>query len=180
MAAHCYPAVRSTGALVALPPPVFSRVAEGEGDADADDDDPEGEGADQPEGEANEGGEDAAKPASASAAAAAGASKAKSSGGNKGGQRSHEGPKPVRVLAFHPDPATPWLLFNTEEKYIHLYHMHKEYESGFKHILTVSVDTRKQTQSQQTAAAPATAQLIRPGRQASHPPLSLPPSLPPC
>lgn len=118
----------STGALVSLPAAVFARVAEGEGDAD---DDEETEGADQQEGEQAEGGEDAAKPAAAKQAKAA-------SSGGKGGQRSHEGPKPVRVLAFHPDPATPWLLFNTEEKYLHLYHMHSSYESGFKHIITVS------------------------------------------
>ena len=125
----------STGASVSLPAPVFSRVADGEGEGEGDD------GEDGAEEDGADDGDASSKPAakkskqdksgSASAAATAAAAAGK-------GQRSHEGPKPVRVLAFHPDAAQPWLILNTEEKYMHVYHRHDSYPNGgFKHIITL-------------------------------------------
>jgi hypothetical protein len=144
--------VFSTGASVQLPAPVFTLVDDVAGDADGaeeggEEDGDAGEGGEEEEGE----GEDKkarpakkAKHAAAGAAAADTSSKDASATGKAAaavgqGQRSHEGAKPIRVLAFHPDPAAPWFMYNSAEKYIHLYHRSDTYESGFKHILTVSV-----------------------------------------
>jgi hypothetical protein len=131
---------------------VFTLVDDVVGDADGaeeggEDDGDAGEGGEEEEAE----GEDKkarptkkAKHATAAAAAADTSSKDASATGKAAaavgqGQRSHEGAKPIRVLAFHPDPAAPWFMYNSAEKYIHLYHRSDTYESGFKHILTVSV-----------------------------------------
>jgi hypothetical protein len=110
---------------------VFTRVADGEAEAEADEESEGGEDAAE-----EEDGKPAAKKAKASKGGAASAS-ASAALALKGGQRNHEGPKPIRVLAFHPDVQQPWFIYNSEEKYLHLYHRNKSYEAGFKHVLTV-------------------------------------------
>jgi len=145
---------QSTGAAVALPSPEFTLVADA---PEAEGDDGEGEGdeaaaEDAAAGDAEEGKKGRAKKAKHATADAAASDdksgKAESAGpaGPAGpGQRAHEqGARPIRVLAFHPDPAAPWFMYNSAEKYIHLYHRSDTYESGFKHIITVCVPRKVQ------------------------------------
>ena len=118
----------STGALIHLPPPSYTAIAT----SAAGDDGSESDTEDQPEGGEEDGEEKQAQQPS----------KKKVKNGAGKGQRNHEGPKPIRVLAFH--PRGEWMMYQSEEKYLHLYHMHTAYESGFKHIVTVAVAKKVQ------------------------------------
>ena len=138
---------QTTGAIVPLPPPTFARVADGaddaEEDAEGDDDGADGGAAESPAA--------GSKPSKK-------ARHAQDKPGSGKGQRSHDGPKPVRVLAFH--PTAPWMVVNTEEKYLHLYHGDASYANApaaaasasaatappayWKHILTVVIPRKVQ------------------------------------
>lgn len=118
----------STGASVCLPAPSYTAIAaSAAGDDGSDSDADDQQDAAEEDGEEHQSQQPSKK-------------KAKSGAGK--GQRNHEGPKPIRVLAFH--PRGEWLMYQSEEKYLHLYHMHAAYESGFKHIVTVSVAKKVQ------------------------------------
>src|SRR4051794_22718713 len=123
-----------------LPEPVFTRIVDGEGDVEeVDDVDVDGDGNGDDEevtAEDNVDGKPASKKAKQSKAAGTTSTPTNYASTSTSGQRSHDGPKPIRVLLFHPNKNQPWFIFNSEEKYLHLYHRHKSYETGFKHVLT--------------------------------------------
>lgn len=130
----------STGESVSLPAasytPVAAHAAGGDSDSEADDQDAPG-GDDDTEQQAQ--------------------AKKKVKGQSGKGQRNHDGPKAIRVLAFH--PSGDWFMYQSEEKYLHLYHMHDAYESGFKHIVTLGVSKKVQCavfHGASTAVSPST------------------------
>ena len=147
----CFP----SGSTVDLPPPVYTLAAENDGDESDEDQDGGNDGN-------NEGGDDA------NAGQQPKKKKQKSDGSSKG-QRSHDGPKPIRVCEFHSN--NQWFMYQTDDKYIHLYHMDSTYASGFKHIKTVTIPKKVQAATFHTAFSPSTNQ-FQPNSEST--PLQLP------
>jgi WD40 repeat protein len=146
--------VCSTGASVDLPAPLYTPL-----EAEVDGDESDGDDGDEEGGDGGE--EDEKQPKK----------KAKTAAADKGpgkGQRSHEGPKPIRVLAFHENKE--WMMYQAEDKYIHLYHIDASYASGFKHIVTVAIPKKVQSAVFHSASSPSSVHI----HPSSGSPLALP------
>lgn len=142
----------STGASILLPTPIFTRLFVGDdGDNEEGDENEDGE---NDEGETTaEAGDDEEKqqPKKKVKTSASSSSSAPSTATGKG-QRSHEGPKPIRTFAFHTN--NEWFMYASEDKYLHLYHIASSSSSSssasagssaFRYVLTIPIARKVQT-----------------------------------
>jgi len=183
VAAHVHQHVavieRSTGRRLSLPPPQFTRPAnsnDADTDADEEDEDEEEQGEEGEQEQEQEGGARKKAKVDTNQAASASASASQQQQPNAGpGQRSHSGPRPMHVLQFH--PSGKWLMHDTDDKFLHLYHIDNTYAETsavgsssssnqaadasaaapvpFKHVCTVTISRKVQSAAFHTTTSPS-------------------------